>query len=92
MMYRSSTAVNAGAQLRAPIRRSFSELSQHGASGHGLHVAPVDPQVTRWRRSISGWGSVNPMSGVTLETRHELRGQCFKDKILVFPGAQGSSG
>jgi predicted aconitase with swiveling domain len=44
------------------------------------------------RDTISGWGGVNPMTGVIVETRHELRGQSFKDKILVFPGAKGSSG
>ena len=32
------------------------------------------------------------MAGTIVETRHELRGQSFKDKILVFPGAKGSSG
>jgi len=42
--------------------------------------------------TISGWGGVNPMLGSIIETRHELRGQSFKDKILVFPGAKGSSG
>jgi uncharacterized protein len=44
------------------------------------------------RETISGWGGVNPMSGSIIETRHELRGVSFKDKILVFPGAKGSSG
>ena len=44
------------------------------------------------RDTISGWGGVNPMKGTIIETRHELRGQSFKDKILVFPGAKGSSG
>jgi uncharacterized protein len=53
-------------------------------------VAEGEALVTR--DTISGWGGVNPMSGVILETRHELRGQSFKDKILVFPGAKGSSG
>ncbi|HLF11870.1 MAG TPA: DUF126 domain-containing protein [Gammaproteobacteria bacterium] len=42
--------------------------------------------------TISGWGGVNPMLGSIIETRHELRGQSFKDKVLVFPGAKGSSG
>ena len=42
--------------------------------------------------TISGWGGVNPMQGTIIETRHELRGQSFKDKVLVFPGAKGSSG
>lgn len=44
------------------------------------------------RQTISGWGGVNPLLGTIIETRHELRGQSFKDKILVFPGAKGSSG
>jgi len=44
------------------------------------------------RQTISGWGGVNAMQGTVIETRHELRGQSFKDKILVFPGAKGSSG
>ena len=44
------------------------------------------------RDTISGWGGINPMTGTVIETRHELRGVSFKDKILVFPGAKGSSG
>ena len=43
------------------------------------------------RQTISGWGGVNPMDGTVIERRHELRGQSFKGKILVFPGAKGSS-
>jgi predicted aconitase with swiveling domain len=42
--------------------------------------------------TISGWGGVDAMSGTIIETRHELRGRSFKDKVLVFPGAKGSSG
>jgi predicted aconitase with swiveling domain len=42
--------------------------------------------------TISGWGGINPLTGTVIETRHALRGQSFKDKILVFPGAKGSSG
>lgn len=44
------------------------------------------------RQTISGWGGVNPQKGEIIETRHELRGQSFAGKILVFPGAKGSSG
>ena len=44
------------------------------------------------RQTISGWGGVEAVSGTIIETRHELKGQSFKDKILVFPGAKGSSG
>lgn len=42
--------------------------------------------------TISGWGGINSMEGTVIEARHELRGQSFKDKILVFRGAKGSSG
>ena len=44
------------------------------------------------REAISGWGGVNAMDGKIIETRHELRGVSFKDKVLVFRGAKGSSG
>jgi predicted aconitase with swiveling domain len=44
------------------------------------------------RQTISGWGGIDPKTGTIIELRHELRGQSFKDKILVFPGAKGSSG
>jgi predicted aconitase with swiveling domain len=53
-------------------------------------VAEGEALVTR--EAISGWGGVNAMQGTIIETRHELRGRSFKDKVLVFPGAKGSSG
>jgi predicted aconitase with swiveling domain len=53
-------------------------------------VAEGEALVTR--DTISGWGGVNPVNGTIIETRHELRGVSFKDKVLVFPGAKGSSG
>lgn len=53
-------------------------------------VAEAEALVTRDR--ISGWGGVDPRDGTVVETRHELRGQSFAGKVLVFPGAKGSSG
>ena len=53
-------------------------------------VAEGEALVTQ--QTISGWGGVNPMTGEVIETRHELRGVSFAGKILVFPGAKGSSG
>jgi predicted aconitase with swiveling domain len=46
--------------------------------------------VTRDR--ISGWGGIDSRTGTIVETRHELRGVSFAGKVLVFPGAKGSSG
>ena len=53
-------------------------------------VAEGEALVTNDR--ISGWGGVDPRTGTVVETRHELRGQSFAGKVLVFPGAKGSSG
>jgi hypothetical protein len=44
------------------------------------------------RDHISGWGGIDSRTGTIVETRHELRGQSFAGKVLVFPGAKGSSG
>lgn len=44
------------------------------------------------RQTISGWGGVNPMTGTVIETGHELQGISFAGKVLIFPGAKGSSG
>lgn len=52
----------------------------------------VEGEALVTRQTISGWGGVNPKLGTIIETQHELRGQSFKDKVLVFPGAKGSSG
>jgi hypothetical protein len=53
-------------------------------------VAEGEALVTK--ETISGWGGVNPIDGTIIETRHSLRGRSFKDKVLVFRGAKGSSG
>ena len=53
-------------------------------------VAEGEALVTKER--ISGWGGIDPRTGTIIETRHELKGISFKNKVLVFPGAKGSSG
>ena len=53
-------------------------------------VAEGEALVTTDR--ISGWGGIDPRTGTVIETRHELRGKSFAGKVLVFPGAKGSSG
>jgi hypothetical protein len=53
-------------------------------------VAEGEALVTHER--ISGWGGVDPRTGTVVETRHALRGQSFAGRVLVFPGAKGSSG
>lgn len=53
-------------------------------------VAEGEALVTQ--ETISGWGGVNAMTGTIVESRHELKGVSFAGKVLVFPGAKGSSG
>jgi uncharacterized protein len=67
----------------------MSTILLHGRKVSG-GCAEGEAMVTR--ETISGWGGIDPMTGTIIETHHELRGQSFKGKILVFPGAKGSSG
>lgn len=53
-------------------------------------VAEGEALVTR--DTISGFGGIDNATGEITEVRHELRGQSFAGKVLVFPGAKGSSG
>lgn len=61
---------------------------------HGRCVVPgraaAEALVTR--QAVSGWGGIDSRTGTIVETRHELRGVSFAGKVLVFPGAKGSSG
>ena len=79
----SATADKAATPVRA------APIVLHGRKVVG-GVAEGEALVTH--ETISGWGGVNPMTGTIIETRHELRGQSFSGKILVCPGAKGSSG
>jgi predicted aconitase with swiveling domain len=61
---------------------------------HGRKVVPgtIAGHALVSHEPISGWGGIDPARGLIIEPRHELFGQCFTGKILVFPGAKGSSG
>ena len=52
----------------------------------------VEGEALVTRERISGWGGIDPRTGTVIETRHELKGVSFAGKVLVFPGAKGSSG
>jgi predicted aconitase with swiveling domain len=60
--------------------------------GRGIVGGVAEGEALVTKEAISGWGGMNPMKGTIIETRHELRGVSFKDKVLVFRGAKGSSG
>jgi predicted aconitase with swiveling domain len=60
--------------------------------GRGIVPGAVEGEALVSHEPISGWGGIDPARGVIIEPRHELFGQCFTGKILVFPSAKGSSG
>lgn len=60
--------------------------------GRGIVGGVAEGEALVTRERISGWGGIDPRTGTVIETRHELSGQSFAGKVLVFPGAKGSSG
>jgi predicted aconitase with swiveling domain len=60
--------------------------------GRGLGGGVAEAEALVTREAISGWGGVEPREGRIIESRHELVGQSFAGRVLVFPGAKGSSG
>ena len=61
---------------------------------HGRKVVGgvVEGEALVTRQQVSGWGGIDPSTGTIIESRHDLRGVSFAGKVLVFPGAKGSSG
>ncbi|MEO3828809.1 DUF126 domain-containing protein [Actinomadura sp. B10D3] len=60
--------------------------------GRGIVPGLAEGEALVSRETISGWGGIDPATGTVIERRHELFGVCFTGKVLVFPGAKGSSG
>jgi predicted aconitase with swiveling domain len=60
--------------------------------GRGVVPGAVEGEALVSHEPISGWGGIDPARGVIIEPRHELFGECFTGKVLVFPSAKGSSG
>ena len=73
---------------------SASTVSDQRLVLHGRCVVPgkAEGEALVTRMHISGWGGIDSRTGTIVETRHDLRGVSFAGKVLVFPGAKGSSG
>lgn len=52
----------------------------------------VEGEALVTKECISGWGGIDPKTGIIIDLRHELAGKCFAGKVLVYQGAKGSSG
>jgi len=60
--------------------------------GRGIVPGVVEAEALVTSEGISGWGGIDSSNGTIVERRHELVGQSFTGKVLVFPSAKGSSG
>jgi predicted aconitase with swiveling domain len=60
--------------------------------GRGIVPGRAEGEALVSHETISGWGGIDPATGTIIERRHELCGVCFTGKVLIFPGAKGSSG
>lgn len=60
--------------------------------GRGIVPGVVEAEALVTHEPISGFGGIDVATGTVIEPRHELFGVCFTGKVLVFPGAKGSSG
>jgi uncharacterized protein len=60
--------------------------------GRGIVPGRAEGEALVSHETISGWGGIDPATGTIIERRHELFGVCFTGRVLVFPGAKGSSG
>ncbi|MEV6699282.1 DUF126 domain-containing protein [Streptomyces sp. NPDC051453] len=71
---------------------SVAEPGRLVLRGRGIVPGRVEGEALVSHETISGWGGIDPATGTIVERRHELYGVCFTGKVLVFPGAKGSSG
>ncbi len=60
--------------------------------GRGLVPGEAVAEAVVSSQAINGWGAINPKTGAVIESRHELHGVSLAGKVVVFPGAKGSSG
>jgi predicted aconitase with swiveling domain len=60
--------------------------------GRGIVPGVVEAPALVTGEPISGFGGIDVATGTVIEPRHELFGVCFTGRVLVFPGAKGSSG
>jgi uncharacterized protein len=72
--------------------RSTTATSVRVMHGRGVVPGVAEGEALVSRETISGWGGIDPATGTITERRHPLCGQSFAGKVLVFPGAKGSSG
>jgi len=60
--------------------------------GRGVVAGIVEGEALVCPKSITGWGGIDPETGIIKEYENVNRGKSIKGKILVMPGSKGSNG
>lgn len=60
--------------------------------GRGVVAGVVEGEALVCPRSITGWGGIDPVTGIIKEYNNINHGQSIKGRILVMPGSKGSNG
>ncbi len=60
--------------------------------GRGVVAGIAEGEALVCPQGITGWGGIDPRTGVIKEYENVNRGRSIKGKILVMPGAKGSNG
>jgi predicted aconitase with swiveling domain len=60
--------------------------------GRGVIPGIVEGEALVCPKSITGWGGIDPKTGIIKEYENINRGKSIKGKILVMPGSKGSNG
>ena len=59
--------------------------------GRVIYSGEAEGEALVTSQPISFLGGVDPASGEVIERGHELKGQCVKGRVLVFPYGKGST-
>jgi len=65
--------------------------SQIVLRGRGIVEGKCTAQALVSNKPISFLGGVDPATGKIIERRHDLYGECIKDRVLCFPHGHGST-
>ncbi|MGA2665433.1 MAG: DUF126 domain-containing protein [Nitrososphaerales archaeon] len=59
--------------------------------GRVIYAGEAEGEALVTSQPISFYGGVDPSSGEVIERGHELRGECVRGRVLVFPHGKGST-
>ena len=60
--------------------------------GRGVIAGIVEGKAIVCPGSITGWGGIDPETGVIKDYENSNKGMTIKDSILIMPGSKGSNG